>query len=84
MTLVLSVLFSYFFVALFLAANRVNSIVSLHDEYQMIRAREQKSHIKNYAFFLAANFKSDLLWPVTLAKKAKPVINWIRAKQSNG
>jgi hypothetical protein len=71
---------SYTCVALFFLISRCLKILDLHQEFQIVRAREQKSHIKSHAQILASGFKLDIVWPVTLYKSLKSSLIWLREK----
>jgi len=59
--------------------NRLLKILDLHDEYQFVRSREQKNHIKQHALVLKGDFKSDVLWPKTFVVKGKSAIEWLKS-----
>lgn len=70
----------YACVFLFFAFSRCLKILDLHQEFQVVRAREQKSHIKNHAQILLSGFKLDLVWPVTLYSNLRLAAAWLREK----
>lgn len=63
-----------------LLVSRLLKIVGLHHEVQVLRAREQKIHAKSYAQILLLDFKSDLMWPIAIPKRAKQAFDWLREK----
>lgn len=70
----------YACVSLFFIFSRCLKIVDLHQEFQVVRAREQKSHIKNHAQILASGFKFDVVWPITLYTNLRLAAAWLREK----
>ena len=62
-----------------LVTRRVLKIIDLYDEYQFVRSREQKNHIKQHALVLKGDFKSDALWPKVLIVKGKSAIEWLKS-----
>ena len=74
-----SVIGAYAGIAGILASRRLLKILDLHDEYQFIRSREQKNHIKQHALVLKGDFKSDVLWLKTFVVKGKSVIEWLKS-----
>lgn len=76
--LVLSVVLAYLAVAAVLLAFRSIKIIDLHAEFQVVRAREQKMHIKTHAQMLYSGFVSDLIWPVSIFRSARASLSWIR------
>jgi hypothetical protein len=71
---------TYSFIAVFFSMFRCIKIIDLYREYQIVRAREQKVHIKSHAQLLCSEIKSDLTWPVTLLRDAKGAWSWMREK----
>ena len=71
---------SYTCVAFFFVFSRCLKIVDLHQEFQVVRAREQKSHIKNHAQILVSGFKFDIVWPITLYTNLRLAAAWLREK----
>ena len=61
-----------------LVLRRCLKIIELHDEFQFVRSREQKNHIKQHALALRFDFKSDALWFKVLASKGKKVFMWLK------
>lgn len=78
--LVMSVSLSYLAIVAVLLSTRCMKIIDLHREYQIVRAREQKVHIKSHAQMLYAEFKSDLLWPISVFRGARGALGWMREK----
>lgn len=62
-----------------LVSRRVLKILDLYDEFQFVRSREQKNHIKQHALALRSDFKSDLIWVKILAIKAKHAFEWLKS-----
>lgn len=62
-----------------LASRRFLKIIELYDEYQFVRSREQRNHIKQHALALKADYKSDALWFKVLVVKAKSAIEWLKS-----
>jgi hypothetical protein len=71
---------AYVSVFLMLSASRFLKLVDLHQEFQIVRAREQRTHIKNHAQALVSGIKSDIVWPVSIFKNLKLVQSWLREK----
>ena len=61
-----------------LVLRRSLKILELYDEYQFVRSREQKNHIKQHALALRSDFKSDALWFEVLVTKAKKAFEWLK------
>ena len=61
-----------------LVSRRLLKIIELHDEFQFVRSREQKNHIKQHALALRFDFKSDALWFKALAEKGKKAFVWLK------
>jgi len=61
-----------------LVSRRFLKILELYDEYQFVRSREQKNHIKQHALALRFDFKSDALWFKVLAAKGKKAFVWLK------
>ncbi len=73
-----SVVGAYAGIAGALFIRRVLKLIDLYEEYQFIRSREQKAHIKMHAIILRNDYKSDLLWGKTLIKNLKSVREWLK------
>ena len=74
-----SIIGAYAGIAGILVSHRLLKLLDLHDEYQFVRSREQKNHIKQHALVLKGDFKSDVLWPKTFVVKGKGVIEWLKS-----
>jgi hypothetical protein len=61
-----------------LVLRRFLKILELYDEYQFVRSREQKNHIKQHALALRFDLKSDALWFRVLAAKGKKAFVWLK------
>lgn len=61
-----------------LSSRRFLKILELYDEYQFVRSREQKNHIKQHALALRSDFKGDALWFKVLAVKGKKAFVWLK------
>lgn len=72
--------FSYITIALFFLIFRCVKIVDLYREYQIVRAREQKVHIKSHAQMLYSEIKTDLMWPVVMFRGLKNSLSWMKEK----
>lgn len=74
-----SLVISYLSMAGFFVAVRVHKILSLHDEHMMTRSREHKSHTKVFAAQLKGEVQHDLIWPVSLFRKASAAYAWLKS-----
>jgi len=74
----LGVVGTYVATTCLLATKRALKIVELHEEYQFIRSREQKSHIRSHALILKSGFMSDIKWITRLPKKIKTAFDWLK------
>lgn len=61
-----------------LVSRRLLKIIELYDEFQFVRSREQKNHIKQHALALRTDFKRDALWFKDLVAKGKKAFEWLK------
>jgi len=71
---------AYAVISLCFLTYRFVKIVDLYREYQMVRAREQRLHIRSHAQLLFSEIKSDLAWPVSMFIGFKGALAWMREK----
>ena len=73
-----SLVTAYLGVAGVFFAHRVLKVIDLHEEHVMTRSREHKTHTKSHALLLKGDTVSDLLWPVSVYRKARAVYAWLK------
>ena len=73
-----SVIGTYAGIAGILVARRFLKLLELYDEYQFVRSREQKNHIRQHAIVLKGDLKSDVLWPKVFFVKSKSILEWLK------
>ena len=70
----------YVSVTIVFSTARMIKIIDLYKEFQIVRAREHKIHIKSHAQHLMSEFRSDLVWPIFLYGGFRSAVAWIREK----